>query len=525
MRPHERDDPGSWTLNGILRRRADELGTSPALDFEDGTRLGYAELWQASGRLARLLHEQGVTPGERVAVMLGNRAELCLAWAALAQLGAVHVAVDPAQRGEFLRHVLALSGARRLIVEAGLMETIEPVLATVPRIEHLLLVGAGARERECTGVIAFDRCLDLPPLAEPQPVKPSDIACVMTTSGTTGPAKAVLMPHAHCALFGLGTIEHADLRANDRYYVCLPLFHANGLLMQVYACLIAGASAFVRSRFSASAWLDDIRRERCTHTNVLGATAAYVLAQPPSPADREHGLRCIVAAPNAPELEQGFRQRFGVRRWIGVYGMTEVNIPLYTPEPPKPGSCGRPWSHWFELRIADPETDVECARGEVGEIQVRPRAPHGFMAGYLDMPEATVEAWRGLWFHTGDAARMDADGDVFFVDRIKDCIRRRGENLSSLMIEQLVGECPGLSEVAAVAVPSALAGGEDDLLLALVVGADQATPDEAALRDWCAQRLPRAAQPDHLLWLEALPKTPTGKVQKKAIREAWLARA
>jgi carnitine-CoA ligase len=523
MRPHELDDPGSWTLTRILRRRADALGDAPALDFEDGTRLGFADLWQESGRLARLLREQGVVAGERVAVMLTNRAELCLAWVALAQLGAVHVAVDPAQRGEFLRHVLALSGARWLMIEADLLEAISPVLAAVPGIERLLLVGAGGRGRESARAIAFDRCLDVPPLAEPHPARPSDIACVMTTSGTTGPAKAVLMPHAHCTLFGLGTIGHADLGADDRYYVCLPLFHANGLLMQVYACLIAGASAFVRSRFSASAWLDEIRREACTHTNVLGATAAYVLAQLPSSADRDHGLRCVVAAPNAPELEQGFRQRFGIRRWIGVYGMTEVNIPLYTPELPKPGSCGRVWSRWFELRIADPDSDAECLRGEVGEIQVRPRAPHGFMAGYLDMPEATVEAWRGLWFHTGDAARMDADGDVFFVDRIKDCIRRRGENLSSLMIEQIVGECPGLAEVAAVAVPSRLAGGEDDLLLALVAGDASACPDERTLRDWCAQRLPRAAQPDHLLWLDALPKTPTGKVQKKAIREAWLA--
>lgn len=523
MRRQECDDPGSWTLTRILRQRADERGDAPALDFEDGRRLSYAGLWQESARLARLLQEQGVMPGVRVAVMLGNRAELCLAWVALAQLGAVHVAVDPAQRGEFLRHVLALSGVRWLILEADLVDAIAPVLAAVPRIERLAIVGAGARERESAQAIAFDRCRELPPLAETHPARPSDVACVMTTSGTTGPAKAVLMPHAHCALFGLGTIEHADLGANDRYYVCLPLFHANGLLMQLYACLIAGASAFVRTRFSASAWLDEIRREACTHTNVLGATAAYVLAQPASPADREHALRCVVAAPNAPELEQGFRQRFGISRWVGVYGMTEVNIPLYTPETPKPGSCGRVWSRWFELRIADPDRDAECPRGEVGEIQVRPRAPHGFMAGYLDMPEATVEAWRGLWFHTGDAARMDADGDVFFVDRIKDCIRRRGENLSSLMIEQIVGDCPGLAEVAAVAVPSRLAGGEDDLLLALVAAADGARPDEAALRDWCAQRLPRAAQPDHLLWLDALPTTPTGKVQKKAIREAWLA--
>lgn len=512
-----------WTLTQTLRERAEHLGEQRALDFSQGDSLSFAQWWQQSAQVAALLGELGVRAGERVAVMLGNGSELCLCWAALSRLGAVHVALDPGLRGEFLRHALALSGARLLIVDASSLAELEPILAGLPCITDLLVTGAAAQAHEARRRIAFARWRELDSVCTHHPSQPSDIACVMFTSGTTGPAKAVLMPQSHCYLFGLGSVVHLDLTETDRYYVGLPLFHANGLLMQVYGSLIAGASAFVRERFSASAWINEIREQRCSHTNLLGATGAFVLAQPPRTDDRDHGLRCIASAPNVVELEQGFRQRFGIKRWVGVYGMTEVNIPLYTADPPKPASCGRAWSDYFEVRIADPDNDSTCAPDEIGELQVRPRAPHGFMAGYLDMPEATVEAWRGLWFHSGDAARMDADGDVFFVDRIKDCIRRRGENLSSLMIEQQVGACPGVVEVAAVAVPSNLPGGEDSLLL-VIVPEQSNPPGEDQLRDWCRKRLPRAAQPDHLLYRNALPKTPTGKVQKRRLRELWLER-
>ncbi len=513
-----------WTLTHTLRERAERLGEQRALEFSQGDSLGFAQWWEASGQVAALLAELGVRPSERVAVMLGNSSELCLAWAALSQLGAVHVALDPSLRGEFLRHALALSGARLLIVDAGSLIELEPALAELHGITDFLLTGTTAPAHELRRYTAFTRWRELNPLRTPHASRPGDIACVMFTSGTTGPAKAVLMPQSHCYLFGLGTVTHMDLAEQDHYYVCLPLFHANGLLMQVYGSLIGGARAFVRERFSASAWIDEIRSRRCTHTNLLGATGAFVLAQPARPDDREHALCCILSAPNVVELEQGFRQRFGIKRWIGAYGMTEVNIPLYTPDPPKPASCGRVWLDCFDVRIAHPETEAECAPDEIGELQVRPRAPHGFMAGYLDMPEATVEAWRGLWFHSGDAARMDADGDVLFIDRIKDCIRRRGENLSSLMIEQQVGACPGVIEVAAVAVPSNLPGGEDSLLL-VVVSEPANPPAEEQLHAWCRERLPRAAQPDHLWYCEALSKTPTGKVQKRRLRELWLDQA
>ncbi len=340
---------------------------------------------------------------------------------------------------------------------------------------------------------------------------------LMYTSGTTGPAKAVRMPHAHCAMFGLGSARALGLDANSRFYVALPLFHANGLLMQVLATWLAGGVAFVRPKLSASAWLPEIRDFGATHTNLLGATSHYVLAQPASPDGRAHRLHVVGVAPNPSELSAALRGRFGVERVVGMFDMTEVNIPLYTrPGDDRPGSSGQPIPE-YEVRIVDPDSDLERARDEVGEIVVRPRVPFAFIAGYHGMPEATIAAWHNLWFHTGDAARMDADGHVYFVDRIKDCIRRRGENISSLHLEEIVGRCPGFAEVAAVAVPSGLSGGEDEIRLVMVP--DPADPaDEPRVRAWAAAHLPRFAQPRDVLIANALPKTPTGKVQKQVLR-------
>jgi acyl-CoA synthetase (AMP-forming)/AMP-acid ligase II len=222
--------------------------------------------------------------------------------------------------------------------------------------------------------------------------------------------------------------------------------------------LIAGASAVLRERFSASAWLQDIRHFRVTATNMLGIVAAFVVATPPSESDRDHQLRVICNVPNTPEHDRIFRDPFGVKEVIGAFGMTEVNIPLYGAYGrPHAGTCGRVYDRYFEVEIRDPDNDQLLPRGTVGEIMVRPKAAFGFMAGYRDMPERTVVAWRNLWFHTGDAGVMAEDGYVTYVDRIKDCIRRRGENISSFEVELAISRLQGVAEVAAyAAVPSSV---------------------------------------------------------------------
>jgi crotonobetaine/carnitine-CoA ligase len=516
MEPACQDDPARWTLPALLAQRAADRGAHVALRFVDGEAIDYATLAQRAARAGAFFAALGVGRGERVGVMLHNGPALIECWTGLASLGAVHVAVNPELSGEFLHHVLALTGVRVLVIDGVLLPVLEPLLARLPALETIVVDGA-APESFGRRVVDFAARRDLAPRAA-DAVAPQEIALVMTTSGTTGPAKAVLMPHAHCYLFGLGSVRAMGVGPTSVYYVVLPLFHANGLLMQLYASLIAGATAVVRPKFSASAWIDDIVRHGATHTNLLGVTSAFVLAQPPSALDRAHRLAAIGVAPNPPELDDRLRERFGVPDVIGMYGMTEVNIPLYTRRgEPAPGSCGVVLEDWFDLRIVDPDTDVERARGEVGEIVVRPKHPSGFMAGYLGMPEQTVEAWRNLWFHTGDAARMRADGHVEFVDRIKDCIRRRGENISSTQVEDAIARHPGIAEVAAVALPSDIPGGEDEIGLVVVPAAD-ATIAPAELLVHARAVLPRFAQPRFLALVEALPKTPTGKVQKAKLK-------
>lgn len=510
-----------WTLPTVLARRAVSRPTHPALIDADGRALTYTDLLDAARRTAGFIAAHGIGRGDPVGVLLPNRAAWVETWAALGWLGAVTVAIHPELRGGFLRDALRLAGCRALIVDADALPAVRAVLAELDEPPLLIVEGAGSAVDP--GTIAYPGRHAHAARIGPATVAPQDPAMILYTSGTSGQAKAVLMPHAHCYLFGLGTCVHLDLGADDRYYVALPLHHANGLLMQVYACLIAGATAVLAGRYSATRWRAEIAACGATHTNLLGATAAFVLAQPADASDREHRLRVLGLAPTPPGLVDALSTRYGIARVVGVYGMTEVNIPLYTARDGSSpdGSCGRVWAEHFEVAVVDPDDDRPRAPGEVGELVVRPRTAAGFMAGYVGQAAATVEAWRNLWFHTGDAVRMDAAGNVFFVDRIKDVIRRRGENLGSAQVEAALTDLPGVAEVAALARPAPGLGAEDELVL-VVVCADGAQPDAAAIHAWCARNLPRHAQPDWVDFAPALPKTPTGKVMKRALREAGL---
>jgi crotonobetaine/carnitine-CoA ligase len=514
LRDHQR-----WVLPEVLAYQARVRGTKAYITTVDGETLTYAEAEAQAAKVAGFYASLGVQPGDTVAVMMPNGLDFVRTWLGLGRLGAILVALNTDLKGAFLEHQMRNSGAKVALFHASLLPALQDIADRLPELKTVVVAGDPV-QAVVPGwrLVKIDEWCAASAYEGPLP-KARDIASVIYTSGTTGPSKGVLLPHAHCFLFGLGEIENHAMTEEDRFYVVMPMFHVNGLYLQLYATMIAGATAVMRPRFSASSWLPDVRQHRITITNMLGAMAAFIHAVPPSPADRDHCLRIIQTAPNPPEHDRIWRERFGVPEVLSGFGMTEVNICCYGPiGRSRPGTCGVVYDRYFEVEIRDSETDEPVPRGTVGEIMVRPKVPFGFMAGYHKMPEKTVEAWRNFWFHTGDAATMDQDGYVIFLDRIKDCIRRRGENISSFEVEAAIGRFPGVKEVAAYAVPSTIEGAEDEVMLA-VVAEPGVTLDMQALVRHADRELPRFAQPRFIEIMDSLPKTPTARVQKAKLRQ------
>ena len=519
------NDPTRWVLPEVLTEMARRRPDAPWIQDSGDDSMTFGQAQQQCLQAASFLHGLGVTRGERVGVLLNNGCDFVRVWLGLGKLGAIGVLLNTELRGRFLEHQLNDSAVSCLVLGTELLPVIHELTGRLAHLQTVVYAGAGAGDSEGAvqpppGVraVAWSGYGQAPPWTGSAP-GPADIACIMYTSGTSGPSKGVLMPHAHCALYGVGAIRSLELAPGDHYYITLPLFHANGLLMQLAATLLAGIRAFVRVRFSATGWLSDVQRHGCTVTNFLGATAAFVIAQPATDADAKHSLRAVLSAPNLPLHEETFRSRFGVRDVLSGFGMTESNIPAWGRLGcSAPGAAGWPHEEYFEVRIADPETDMPVPTGTMGEIQVRPRVAFGFMAGYFNAPEKTVEAWRNLWFHTGDAGTLDETGLLTFIDRIKDCIRRRGQNISATEVEAVVMELPGIAEVAAYAVSSDIAGAEDEVMLALVAEPGVTVSCESVVRQ-ASERLPRFAVPRYVRLMDVLPKTATGKVQRAVLRK------
>jgi crotonobetaine/carnitine-CoA ligase len=421
--------------------------------------------------------------------------------------------------GYFLEHLVNSSQASTMIIEADFLESITASAARLTHLQTLVVVGEAPESVAGLCIESFASLESNPPWRGDGP-RYSDLAAIHFTSGTTGPSKGAMMTHAHAHLLaernqGLIRMEEGDV--NLTY---LPLFHVNSQLTAVYNAMLVGASVDLRPHFSASQWIDDLRTSGATHTNVLGAMMPFILKQPASPTDGDNSLRCLWAVPCPPGPAEEFRKRFAVERIVSVYGNTEIGIVSTQDfDEARLGSAGRVGPEWYDVRIVDPETDEVVAPNEVGELVVRPRHPWLLCQGYFGMPERTLEAFRNLWFHTGDALRQDEDGFLYFVDRIKDRIRRRGENIASSDVEHVLIEHPAVAEAAVVAVPADLEGGEDELKACVVLSGDVTA--EAVWR-WCGERLPYFAVPRYVEILDALPKTPTAKVRKFELRNAGI---
>ncbi len=348
-------------------------------------------------------------------------------------------------------------------------------------------------------------------------LRPGDTVAVLYTSGTTGPSKGVCCPHAQYFWWAANTARLLGITAEDALLTPLPLFHTNAL-NAFYQALLTGASLAVEPRFSASGFAPALTRHRATVTYLLGAMVPILLGRPPSAQDRAHRAR-IALAPGVPaRFHAPFTERFGIALLDG-YGSTETNFALGCAiEAQRPGLMG-PTFDGFEARVAD-EDDNSLPDGTPGELLLRAREPFAFAAGYFGMPDATVAAWRNLWFHTGDRVVREADGYFRFLDRIKDAIRRRGENVSAFEVEQVLLAHPAVANAAVYAVPSEFA--EDEVMAAIVPREGMAVAPEA-IAAWCRPRLPGFAVPRFIALFAALPTTENGKVEKYRLRARGVA--
>jgi crotonobetaine/carnitine-CoA ligase len=515
------------TVPALMRQRARDAGDRTFLLFE-GRRYGYAQADALTDRVAQGLRKAGIARGDHVAALLENAPEAIWTYLALGKLGAVGVPVNTAAKGDLLAIGLAHSECVALVTQASLLPRFEEVRDRCPRVRRLVVVDLAPEAARAAGErcgvpgVGWDEVLDMPADPPEAQVHCSDPFLLMYTSGTTGPSKGSLSPHAYAVTYGLQRTEAFGYLESDVLYTGLPLFHGNALIGTCFSALVAGAAVALARRFSVSRFWPDVRETGATQANLLGVMVNFLWNQPPGPADRDHALRQCTVVP-MPAFAADFETRFGVRM-TSVYALSDYGMgTLLGPDHPadKKRSAGLP-APGVEVAILD-DDDIAQPAGEPGEIALRARDPWTTGQGYWKMAEATVSAQRNLWFHTGDRGYLDADGYLHFVDRKKDAIRRRGENISSWEIEQIVQRHPAVAEVAAFAVR---AESEDEVMVS-VVCRDGVALAEADLVRHCARHMAYYMVPRYVDIVEALPRTLTEKVEKYKLRaraEAHLAR-
>lgn len=502
------------TMVGLLDRRLAETPDAPALRVADGE-YTFAEFDRATDRCANGLASLGVRQGDRVAIMMQNHSAFVLVWWGITKVGAIEVPVNVAYKGQLLSYIINHSAADVLVVDAAFLPEVAAVANELTQVRLLIVNGEGSTPADLdVEPVAFSTLLQASDDQHRTALQPSDPVAIMYTSGTTGPSKGVVLPHNYFVNMGTVNAHQRVVRTGDVLYTCLPLFHGNAQLLTVMTGVVSGAAVALGERFSVSGFWPDIRRFRATQFNYIG-TILTLLLKGELGAESGHEVRLAWGAGAKGDVWKEFEARFGISV-SEAYGMTEIGMVLYTPrDAPRPGSCGKPIA-MADVIVAD-EHDEQVPPGVVGQLLTRPRRPLTMMLGYSRMPEQTLEAFRNLWFHTGDAAYTDTDGYFFFVDRVKDAIRRRGENISSFEVEQIANAHPDVVETAAIPVPSEL--GEDEVMICIV---PRIAPDAFSVSGFltfCSDQMPRFMVPRYVRLVESLPKTSTERVEKYKLRQ------
>jgi len=523
------EDPTTWVLGRILRDRAEAHPDRPYLRYGDGAWVTYGDMNDRANRIAGGLIARGVQPGESVSVMLPNCEEFLQCWYGILKAGAVMSSINTAYKGDFLSWTITLVEARTLVISDAFLDRLDFIRDEVPLLERVIVVPSDAPTGPEPSVAweTLDALMDAP-AGEPDVVHAwTDDARIMFTSGTTGRSKGVIKQNAADYFSARGSLEYMRTRrgvglddmAAETWFSCLPLFHSNAQVLTAYPALIAGGRVAFVERFSGTRFWQQAVDMGATMFNGIGAMLYFLWNQPPSDLDRAHSVHSVLAAPAPRDIYHEFEERFGVQLTEG-YGLTETGVctVMDPTQPVRLGSCGRA-NPGYEVTIVEPGTDRPLPPDTPGEIVVDMKVPNIVMRAYYGMPEKTAEDFRNLKLHTGDLGRMDADGYVYFMDRVKDYIRRRGENVSSMEVERQIAAHDGIAECSVIGVKADEGASSEDEIMVVVVPEGDA-PDPVDLTHWMAERMPYFMVPRYIRVVDALPKTPTARVRKTELREA-----
>lgn len=521
--------PGEWnltekySLGPLLTEQAERYGSKICTYFGDDA-VTYEEMAARSLSFANQMGQLGLRRGGAVSMLMENCADIAYTWFGAAHLGAIQAAINTAYKGDFLIHQLNKAQAQIVIVDERLASRVVEVAQECPHLRHLVVRRTGEDLGDIVvpggrvAVHSVDELLAGPAQTPPREFgSPSwqDPVAIIYTGGTTGPSKAPLFSQHYMAQAARAFGAAWDQQESDVIYTPLPLFHFNAQAVTILASILNGGTGVVDRKFSVSRTWERVRHFKADCLSILGSMFVMLMNRPAEPEDDQVPIRATVCAPVPPELHRPFEKRFGCQIVL-MYGVSEA-APLTiggVKDTLIPGSSGR-INPAFDVRIFDDE-DAELPAGEVGEIVCRPLERHVMFDGYYGDPEATLAQVRNLWYHTGDLGRIDEEGNFFFVDRKKDAMRRRGENISSFEVERAVMKHPAVAECAAHAVPSEVS--EDDVKICVVLNEGAGLTHEEMM-DHCVRNIPFFAVPRYIEIMDDLPRSPVGRILKYELRE------
>lgn len=508
------------TVHQLLGKQARRYGNRDFLRFKDRV-FGFEDLDRESDKVAAGLQALGIGKGDKVAMEMGNRPEFLFLWFGLCKLGAVEVPLNTAHRGNLLAYMLDQADCRLMVVESAFLDRVVPVLKGLKKIEKILVLKEQGEKLPKLSLPVFDyfQVMDNNGGYEREEVIWTDPFAILFTSGTTGLSKGALMPHSYAVHMGEIVTNAVEYTEKDCLYTVLPLYHGNAQLLSVIPALMNGSRLVLRERFSAGRFWDEVKQYGCTGFNYIGAILPILYKAEPKPDDADNPLRVMLGGGAPMDLFEAIEKRFGVTLIEG-YGMSEIGIPLMnTLRVRKSATCGRPLPDYV-VKVVD-DNGMEVGPNVSGELLVRHQKPNSMLLEYYNMPVQTVEAWRDLWFHTGDYLYYDEDGYFHFVDRKKDALRRRGENISSYEVERVIDGHPAVLESAAVGVMSEM--GEDEVMICITLRPGKGLEPEE-LMVFCEERMAYFMVPRYVRFVGELPKTPTQRVEKYRLREEGVTR-